>query len=75
MKKILLSKDDRYMIKFIRPKLKDVYQKFSNYYDNYEKSLHNLQTRNIKPNTSLNLDDKNKIMIEMMEEHVRKYFE
>jgi len=75
MKKILLSKDDRYMIKFIKPKLKEVSTNFKNYFEIYEKLFQALQSNNIQPNSSVNLDGKKKILIEMMEENVRKYFE
>ena len=75
MKKILLSKDDRYMIKFIKPKLKEVSGNFSNFFEIYEKSFRALQSNNIKPNSSINIDEKKKILIKMMEENVRKYFE
>ena len=77
MKKILLSKDDRYMIKFIKPKLKEASGNFTNYFQVYEKSFYELQNNKIKQNSSVNLDgnDKKKFLIEMMEKNVRKYFE
>ena len=78
VKKILLSKDNRYMLKLIKPKLKNLSKNgnFSNYFEIYEKSLNTLISTNlIRTNQTLKLDEKNKVLKEMMEEDVRKYFD
>jgi hypothetical protein len=77
LKKILLSKDNRFMIKFIKLKLKNVSENVPpNYSGLDQKSILAKSSSNfMKQNSTMNLDCKSKILIEMMEEDVRKNFE
>jgi hypothetical protein len=76
MKKILLSKDYRFMMKFIKPKLKNVSENATNFSLMDEKSiLAKSSSILVKKNSKLNLDDKFKLLIGMMEEDLRKNFE
>ena len=73
MKKVLLSKDIRLMMKLIKPKLKTIPENVSNYTGIDGKTTLSKNSCNfIKQNSNVNLNEKFKILIGMMEEDVKK---